>query len=232
MTNPTPSYTVKIIPKRNGRFRRIHIPDETTKKRQKEYVQKIEPYISYRPCVMGYRKGKSILHNARAHINHECLIHYDIVDFFDSITKENLEPALKRLIAHPDIAQDSELRSPNFMDDLFYWCLYEDHLPQGSPASPLLSNLACDPLDHRFSKLAEKIRAAYTRYADDIIISGDKYILQYQTIFKRIIRTEHFHINHNKTKISLLSENAHKVTGLMVGERKVFIDDDYIVNAH
>ena len=46
------------------------------------------------------------------------------------------------------------------------------HLPQGAPTSPALANLAAFSLDRRMSGLAEKLGARYTRYADDLVLSG------------------------------------------------------------
>ena len=47
-------------------------------------------------------------------------------------------------------------------------------LPQGSPASPALTNAACLRLDRRLSQFAEKNNWRYTRYADDLTFSISK----------------------------------------------------------
>ncbi|WP_132225850.1 reverse transcriptase domain-containing protein [Albibacterium bauzanense] len=44
-------------------------------------------------------------------------------------------------------------------------------LPQGSPVSPVLSNLICRSLDTEFARLCEEFKCHYTRYAGDITIS-------------------------------------------------------------
>ena len=46
-------------------------------------------------------------------------------------------------------------------------------LPQGSPCSPILSNMVCINLDRRLSGLARRFRVDYTRYADDMTFSSD-----------------------------------------------------------
>ena len=46
------------------------------------------------------------------------------------------------------------------------------HLPQGSPASPVLSNLAFQNTDKKFIELANALGIRYTRYADDLVFSG------------------------------------------------------------
>ena len=47
-------------------------------------------------------------------------------------------------------------------------------LPQGSPASPMLTNLAALQLDRRLTGFAQKHGLRYTRYADDLTISAVK----------------------------------------------------------
>ena len=51
-------------------------------------------------------------------------------------------------------------------------CTFQNRLPQGSPASPYISNIACLKLDARLSALAQKYESNYSRYADDLSFSG------------------------------------------------------------
>jgi len=48
------------------------------------------------------------------------------------------------------------------------------HLPQGAPTSPALANLVAHRLDRRLSGLARSVGATYSRYADDLVLSGDR----------------------------------------------------------
>lgn len=226
-----PKYNLMPIPKKNGGNRIISIPDETTLNIQKEILtalKKSKLPIWY--CATAYKKGSSILQNAKAHIGNKYMIHYDLRDFFDTITPEKLKAALQRR------------KAPKyFIKFILKWCMYHGTLPQGAPTSPFLSNLVCTNLDRRFFKLAKKLGATYTRYADDITISGDKNILEFQSVFKRIIRTEKFFINHLKTRITVLDSKEtrndfpdanffvpfHIVTGLAVYKDKVFVRPFY-----
>ena len=51
---------------------------------------------------------------------------------------------------------------------------HENSLPQGSPCSPVISNLVASVLDIRLVKLACESGCTYSRYADDITFSTNK----------------------------------------------------------
>ena len=226
-----PSYRKIQIPKHNGSMREIFIPDDLTLDIQKAILHDIDERVIFKPCVMAFKKDTSILDNAKAHMGHDYLIRYDLKDFFDNISKARVKSVLESINFEPA-----------FVKIILKWCLYRNHLPQGAATSPILSNLVCTSIDYRFTKLARKINATYTRYADDIIISGGKNIMQYQTIFKRIIRTEHFIINHKKTKITALDSYVtrqadpnlhwfrlcHNVTGLALDKDTIHVRQSYI----
>ena len=228
--NGRPKYQKIFIPKRNGGLRDIFIPDEQTFRIQKAILRDIETLADFPPCVMAFRKNLSILSNAKAHLGNAYMIRYDLLNFFDTIGKGKIKDELLRRNFEPSLIKI-----------ILKWCLGGGHLPQGAPTSPFLSNLVCANLDKRFSLLAKKIDATYTRYADDIIISGDKEIVKYRTLFKRIIRTEKFLINYYKTRVTVLDSfvtrqdysaewfrDCHIATGLAVNKNYVSVRKAYL----
>ncbi len=54
--------------------------------------------------------------------------------------------------------------------------LRDPHLPQGAPTSPALANLCAFKLDLRLEGLAHALGARYTRYADDLVLSGPAHL--------------------------------------------------------
>lgn len=211
--NGRPKYQKIFIPKRNGGLRDIFIPDEQTFRIQKAILRDIETLADFPPCVMAFRKNLSILNNAKAHLVNAYMIRYDLLNFFDTIGKGKIKDELLRRNFEPSLIKI-----------ILKWCLGGGHLPQGAPTSPFLSNLVCANLDKRFSLLAKKIDATYTRYADDIIISGDKEIVKYRTLFKRIIRTEKFLINYSAEWF----RDCHIATGLAVNKNYVSVRKAYL----
>ena len=105
-------------------------------------------------------------------------------------------------------------------------CTYRGKLPQGSPASPYLSNIVCLKMDKRLHQLASKNGADYTRYADDITFSGDYRIQYCMPLIQRIIEDEGFYINSAKTRI-LYKHQRQEVTGLIVNNQMVRINKKY-----
>ena len=102
-------------------------------------------------------------------------------------------------------------------------------LPQGSPSSPIITNIVADHLDVRLSKLAQKYNVQYSRYADDITFSSVNPVLfkrKWVTSKKKglrgliefIIQEEGFEINNKKSRISLPGQQ-HEVTGLVVNDK-------------
>ena len=95
-------------------------------------------------------------------------------------------------------------------------CTNSDNvLPQGSPASPSISNLVLLKLDKRLSSLAKSINCCYSRYADDITFSGNKSIKSIVPLVKRIVFEEGYFINEDKVRLQYANQRQ-EVTGLIV----------------
>ena len=80
----------------------------------------------------------------------------------------------------------------------------EPHLPQGAPTSPALANLCAYRLDVRLRGLAEAAGADYTRYADDLVFSGDdefaRSVRSFHIRVAAIALEEGFAVQHHKTR--------------------------------
>jgi RNA-directed DNA polymerase len=92
-------------------------------------------------------------------------------------------------------------------------CTLDDALPQGAPTSPAIANAIARPLDFRLAGLAKTFGLRYSRYADDIVLSGDRISSGLSEIVTQIVNTEGFAVNERKT---MLARNAQRliVTGV------------------
>ncbi|EAT5390740.1 RNA-directed DNA polymerase, partial [Salmonella enterica] len=110
------------------------------------------------------------------------------------------------------------------------FCTKGGYLPQGAPTSPALSNLVCLRLDHRISTYCKKRALTYTRYADDLCISGNKILILQKAsyLIKDIICDEGFIINSKKEKF-LGPKVRREVTGLTVTPRITISKRDYCI---
>lgn len=203
------------LAKKSGGMRVINIPSVDLKDIQRWILDNIISKMHISEFANGFCKGKSILTNALSHIDQECVINLDIKDFFPSVGIDRVFMLFKYY---------GYTKEVSFA--LAKLCTYRGILPQGSPASPAISNVICLKLDKRLSKLAESYNGVYSRYADDLTFSGTKNITQLIPIVIAIVEKEGFCVNAQKTHIAYAHERQ-KVTGLLVNEGKVRVSQKY-----
>lgn len=149
------------VAKKSGKPRLINAPDRRLKYLQREIAELLDKMYPVRKPVHGYVLGKSVKSNATSHLKQRFIVNLDIKDFFGSITERRVSGILNA-IGVPSDAAETVARI----------CCYGGHLPQGGPASPVLSNMVCFRLDRALLKLAKDAKCIYTRYADDISLSS------------------------------------------------------------
>ena len=109
---------------------------------------------------------------------------------------------------------------------------HEGVLPQGSPCSPVISNLIGNVLDMRLSALAKRHGCSYTRYADDLSFSTSRVVFPKELAYKpeedeplwlpgdeleKAIHSSGFKINSLKTRVQY-SRSRQDVTGIVVNQ--------------
>ena len=203
------------IPKKSGGTRNLNIPSVNLKQIQRWILDNILYNIPISDVSNGFCRHKSIVTNASKHLNKECVINVDIKDFFPSIDQKRAY----RIFRYYGYSKEVSLVFAKI-------CTYKNQLPQGSPASPYLSNIACVMLDKRLNRLAQKYDAQYTRYADDITFSGKYGMGRIISIIDQIIEDEGFHLNQKKTRITFRDQRQ-EVTGLLVNNSTLRVDKRY-----
>ncbi|KJG42738.1 retron Ec67 family RNA-directed DNA polymerase/endonuclease [Photobacterium angustum] len=176
-----------------------------------------QPSISH-----GFVRDRSIITNAMMHLGKKNVLNIDLEDFFGSF---NFGRVRGFFIKNKNFRLD-----PHIATIIAQIACYDNKLPQGSPSSPVITNLITHSLDMRLASLAKKFKCTYTRYADDITFSTrliefpaqimkqneDGYIAG--KILRREIKHAGFSINESKTRIQY-KNSRQDVTGLIVNKK-------------
>jgi len=208
-------YRPAKIPKANGEWRELCVPDELLKAIQRSIVSNLLVYEEVSPHATAYRYGGSTVKNASLHVGKPMLLKLDIRRFFDSIiyplVKEKVFPA--------------ERYSEKNRVLLTMLCMYKDALPQGAPTSPAVSNIIMKDFDNTVGRWCHSRAISYTRYCDDMTFSGDfcpDVVVQF---VKAELHRLGLFLNDRKT-VRAHSGQRKAVTGIVVNE-KLNISSDY-----
>ena len=218
------------ISKQSGGYRIINAPSEKLKKLQKsitnlltDCLTELDDLKKYTPFSHGFTKGRSIATNAKSHKNRNWVLNFDIHDFFGSINYGRVRGIL--------IKDRNFQLDPKIATLIAQIACHRNALPQGSPVSPILSNIVTRPLDVRLLSLAKKYGFTYSRYADDITFSSNKRDLpsklasinengnwKLSSEISDLLVRSGFGVNHQKTRLQY-DRNRQTVTGLIVNKR-------------
>lgn len=158
-----PKRYYRVFKIRKGKKTRIiQAPRIALKVIQSWFGTHLSRAITLQDCVFGFVPGKDGVREAAAvHCGADWVYSIDLRDFFHSISDERVISAVQ--------AVGYSGPTSHFIVRLL---TFEGRLPQGSPASPVLSNLAFAATDRMLNELATAKGIRYTRYADDLVFSG------------------------------------------------------------
>lgn len=231
------------IKKKSGGTRVITAPRNRSFMMMLQAVNEILKAL-YSPSdyAMGFTEGRSVVTNATIHKGQNYVFNIDLKDFFPSVEQFRV---WKRLQLRPfnfpkQIANIiAGLCSMRQVRDIIDETKEHDNdkkfkyvLPQGSPVSPIITNMVCDTLDRRLAGLAHRFGLHYSRYADDITFSSMHYVYapngKFYTELCRLITEQGFTINEDKTRLQKLGSRQ-EVTGIIVSQKlnvtKKFVRD-------
>lgn len=233
------NYRYNWLKKRTGGFRLIECPKANLKRIQRWVLTNIVNRIPAHEAAHGFVAERSPVTASKIHEGTHVVLRIDLQDFFTSISGQRIA-GIFRSVGYPtcvtklltglctNTAWEGTLDeiAPEAADVKAYKIrhkhLFCPHLPQGAPSSPALANLAAYSLDCRLQGLAKKFRANYSRYADDLIFSGDRSFAGCLADFRirtlAIVHDEGFEIRRRKTRVMYAHEQQ-KVTGVVVNQR-------------
>lgn len=163
----------KEIPKRNGKIRLLGIPTVIDRMLQQAVTRVIMPHFEYMFCdySYGFRPERNTLHavsKSREYINsgYQHIVDIDLKGFFDEVDHCLLmELVYRKIKCRTTLTLIRRwLRAPIWQNEKL--TKRRKGVPQGSPISPLLSNIMLHELDLEM----EKRHLRFVRYADDFSI--------------------------------------------------------------
>ncbi|EMH6402188.1 retron Ec67 family RNA-directed DNA polymerase/endonuclease [Providencia rettgeri] len=223
-------YTEFKIKKKNGDDRIISAPDKELKEIQSKLSKllldcldnirsslEIDNNFSH-----GFERKKSIISNAEKHKRKKWILNIDLKNFFDEFNYGRVRGYF--------LKNNYFSLNENICNLIAKIACYKNKLPQGSPCSPVITNLILLSLDRRLNQICKNSGCTYTRYADDITISTNKSIFpkkiisSYEensiTLGKKFINeiiSSGFTLNEKKIRLHGTTHRQ-EVTGLTVNQ--------------
>ncbi len=226
------------IPKKSGGVRIIHAPSAQLALLQSRLAKLLYECVQARKkhhprfwfASHGFHQGRTIVSNAEVHKRRRFVFNLDLQDFFGTINFGRVRGFF--------INDSMFALEPKVATIIAQIACHDNALPQGSPCSPVISNLIGNILDSRLLPLARNARCTYTRYADDLTFSTNENLFPTEIAvnvhgadwevgakLKKTIEKTGFFINPIKTRMSL-RRSRQTVTGLVVND-KANINQDY-----
>lgn len=230
--------------KRSGGWRLIEAPQPYLKALQRKLLDGLLTHVPTHECVHGYVAGRSVLTHAQQHVGQAVVLRFDLEDFFASVAASRVH-ALWRTLGYPApvarvLTSLCTVATPEpvleRLRDLqaCTWRqaqrLRDAHLPQGAPTSPALANLCAFGLDLRLAGLAASLGARYSRYADDLVFSGDAALARQaprlELLVARAALEAGFALQPRKTQV-LKDDGRQRVCGIVVNRHPNLPRDEF-----
>lgn len=216
-----------FVRKHDQRYREITVPTLKLKNIQKWINNNILATVKVSESAHGFVKERSILTNAKAHIHTQdsWLLRIDIQNFFPSICIEDVVEIFEKLGYSADVSRI-----------LSMLCTKDGRLSQGFPTSPMIANIFMLYFDNRLNifikELGSSYDLVYTRYADDIIVSGlkkegyTKIVRELKNEINNLLIDINLEINKRKTRVQ--KKDRKKVTGLYIEHNQIVLPNSFL----
>lgn len=213
-------YKVYGIPKRDGGFRIIAQPSRELKLIQRYILENKLNKCKIHECATAYVKNKSIYENAEVHKSADKIIKLDFSNFFNSIKPRDWRAMAPKLDGCLFEASDLEM----YIKIFFWGHVKNSSVPRclsvGAPTSPSISNILMYDFDQAVFAAAKELNINYTRYADDITLSGDSisHLHKMESHVRKSLKNISFpKLSINEKKRGLFTRAGRRsVTGLII----------------
>lgn len=228
---PLCHYSYVWVPKAYG-MRLMEVPKARLREIQRRILRGILDPVPVHAAAHGFRRGKSCRTFAEPHVGRDVVLRMDLRQFFPSIPAPRVH-ALFSMLGYPEavcrILTGICTNAVPMAVARHGASTWEEakrlgiaHLPQGAPTSPALANLCALHLDLRLDELARSMDGRYTRYADDLAISGGEALRRRSANVSRLVGTiaieEGFELNYRKSRAMHRSDRQ-LLTGVVVNAK-------------
>lgn len=237
MENKSKLYHRFCIPKKSGGLRQIDAPLDELMTALRELKLLFESILlaryHYHTSAFAYVRGRSALDATKRHQANESrwFLKLDFKDFFNNTTIDFVIEQMKTIFPYSSIMEiksgEQEMRKALSL------CFLDGKLPQGTPMSPMLTNIMMIPIDHELAKISREHspHLCYTRYADDITWSSHFSFMweKMQNVLEDVLKKYNapFSINKKKTHYGsssgrnwILGVMLNKDNNITIGHRK------------
>ena len=174
-------YREFYLPKKSGGLRKIDAPNTSLMVALTELKAIFEDNYDclYHTSAFAYIKKRSTLDSIKRHQENQSkwFAKYDFSNFFGSTTPDFVYHMLSMIYPFSSIMEDEV--GCEALKTALDLAFLDGGLPQGTPLSPMLTNVVMIPIDFQLAKIFrdfrcndKQVRCVYTRYADDILISS------------------------------------------------------------
>lgn len=197
------------IPKRSGGLRQINAPNPELMDALRRLKTMLEEdfHVLYHTSAFAYIKKRCTVDAVKRHQKNESkwFGKLDLHDFFGSTNLDFVMKMFSMIFPFSEVVKVPGGKAE--LEKALELSFLNGGLPQGTPISPLITNVMMIPVDFKLANVLRnfnKQRFIYTRYADDFIISS-KFDFDIHDIEKLIVDTLEsfgapFTINASKTR--------------------------------
>jgi RNA-directed DNA polymerase len=193
-------YDELLLIRPGGKARRVMNPRGPLRRLQTAFHEKVLfPSLDRSPYSHGGVRGRNILTNVAAHLDQRFVFTADLADFYPSIRRERVFDLFERLGCSEEVARlCSRL------------CTFQHRLEQGLVTSPILADQLMRTVDARIGGACERAGLVYTRFVDDLAISGpfDLETSGIPALVRRIVEGHGFHCNEDKDQFGEVARGA------------------------
>jgi len=177
-----------------------------------KFVKRLQKLILLQPYSYAYKENCSTLQCVEQHIDNKYFLKLDIKDFFNSISKREMNKILKchlcdngmdaykdNVINKKSTYRSAIIRSWNGIEYILNFCFVNGKLPLGLVSSPFFSNIYMDFFDKRFHEKFPEL--TYTRYSDDMLVSSSTKINSKDVLDFVAEELSYLHLKINRKKL-------------------------------